>query len=381
MPERILITGGAGFIGYGTANKLASDGHSVRVLDNLIRQVHANPGESLSRLHPAVEFVCGDVRDPSEVKASLEGIDVVYHFAAETGVGQSMYEIGKYFSVNVQGTAVLCDCIAKGKGNIRKLILSSSRAVYGEGAYKCKNCDIVYPERRTLAQLKKGEWDLVCPTCGNHITPIPCNETAKLQPVSMYGLSKKVQEDLVKMYSATYQLPVVILRYFNVFGPGQNVLNPYTGVLTIFSSLLIANNDIEIYEDGQMQRDFVSIEEVVAANIKAIEIDVSGTLSLNIGTGEPKTILQLAKFLRDEIDSKSNINITGRFRIGDIRHCFADALTKNEFLGNTTSKNFQYLIKNLVAWVRNEEKGVVLEKSIAELRDFGLTGIATSSQT
>jgi len=376
MTEKILITGGAGFIGCHTANNLVSNGYFVRVLDNLNRQIHPDPRKSLSKLHPNVEFIYGDVRNRSQLEDALEEIDIVYHFAAETGVGQSMYMMERYSDVTIRGTAVLCDCIARGS-NVKKLILSSSRAVYGEGAYKCEKCKIVSPEARPLTQLKEGRWGLSCPHCGAEIRPIPCQEATTCQPISVYGFTKKAQEDLLSIVSTVYKIPVVIFRYFNVFGAGQSVSNPYTGILSIFTSLFLANRDIEIYEDGQMLRDFVSIHEVVNANIRAIEWDVSGAVVFNVGSGQPKTLLQLVDYLRDEIGSKSNISITGRYRVGDIRHCFANVSKLNKQIGHCSNNTFQQSIENFIAWARNEENFLTLEKSIDELTESGLSGIAT----
>ena len=381
MAEKVLITGGAGFIGLGTANRLISLGYDVRVFDNLNKQIHPDPRESLSRLDPKVELICGDVRDRAALQAALEGVEVVYHFAAETGVGQSMYEIERYSEVTIQGTAVLCDCIIKKRGRIKKIILSSSRAVYGEGQYRCKNCSIVYPEPRSSAQLNASNWDSVCPQCGAEITPVPCQETSPCHPISIYGITKKVQEDLLNIVSKTYKIQVVILRYFNVFGGGQCVSNPYTGVLSIFTSRMLLNKDIEIYEDGQMQRDFVSIQEVVNSNVKALELGNSGMLILNVGSGKPRTIMQLAECLKKEINSKSSINMTGRYRIGDIRHCFADISKTNDFIGQLQKDSFKQGIKDLVNWIRNKKITAPLEQSITELSDYALTGTAVATKT
>jgi dTDP-L-rhamnose 4-epimerase len=379
MAEKVLITGGAGFIGHHTANKLAGEGHKVRIIDNLNKQVHPDPKESLSRLDPAVEFICGDIRDRSQLQAALEGMDAVYHFAAETGVGQSMYEIERYSDVNIQGTAVLCDCIAKGKNRPNKLILASSRAVYGEGRYKCDSCGDVYPEPRTQAQLEAGNWDPPCPHCGAAITPVPSQETTPCQPLSIYSITKEVQENLFKMVSGAYKVPVVILRYFNVFGAGQSVSNPYVGVLSIFVSRLLSNKNIEIYEDGLMQRDFVPIQEVVKANAKVLELDVPGVLALNIGSGMSKTIMQVAESLKAEIGSQSNIAISGRYRVGDIRHCYADMSKTVDFVGEISNDSFEEGIRDLIAWARNEKGGVELEQSLTELSKYGLTATDMSS--
>jgi len=378
MLKKVLITGGAGFIGHLTANKLAGEGYKVRVFDNLNKQVHPVPRESLSRLDPAVEFICGDIRDRIQLQAALEGMDAVYHFAAETGVGQSMYEIERYSDVNIQGTAVLCDCIAKGRNRPKKLILASSRAVYGEGRYKCDSCGDVYPEPRTQAQLEIGNWDPSCPHCGAAISPVPSQETTPCQPLSIYSISKEVQENLFKMVSGAYKVPVVILRYFNVFGAGQSVSNPYVGVLSIFASRLLSNKSIEIYEDGRMQRDFVPIQEVVKANAKVLELNVPGVLTLNIGSGVSKTIMQLAESLKTEIGSQSNIALSGRYRVGDIRHCYADMSKAVDFLGENPPDSFASGIRDLIAWARNEKEVVALEQSLAELSEYGLTGTKKS---
>ncbi|MFC1817603.1 SDR family NAD(P)-dependent oxidoreductase [Thermodesulfobacteriota bacterium] len=379
MTEKILITGGAGFIGHHTANKLAGEGHKVRIIDNLNKQVHPDPKESLSRLDPAVEFICGDIRDRSQLQAALEGVDAVYHFAAETGVGQSMYEIERYSDVNIQGTAVLCDCIAKGKNRPNKLILASSRAVYGEGRYKCDSCGDVYPEPRAQAQLEAGNWDPSCPHCGAAITPVPTHETSPCQPLSIYSITKEVQENLFKMVSGAYQVPVVILRYFNVYGAGQSVSNPYTGVLSIFASRLLANKDIEIYEDGRMERDFVPIHDVVNANAKVLELDVPGVLALNIGLGVSKTIMQVAESLKTEIGSQSNIALSGRYRVGDIRHCYADMSKAFDFVGEISNDSYERGIRDLISWARHEKGVAELEQSLAELSKYGLTATDTSS--
>lgn len=380
MKKKVLITGGAGFIGHHTANRLAREGYHVRVLDSLCNQVHPDPKKSLARLHPAVECICGDVRNLSHLQMALEGVDVVYHFAAETGVGQSMYEIERYCDINIRGTALLCDCLARIKGGIEKLILSSSRAVYGEGPYKCQTCGIVYPEAMSLTLLMKGQWDPVCVHCGAEIIPIACQEITPCRPVSVYGLTKKMQEDLFSIICSAYKIPVVILRYFNVFGAGQSILNPYTGILTLFCSRLLRDMDIEVYEDGGMQRDFIHIEDVIRANTGALELDTSGVLVLNVGSGVSKTILQVAELLKAEIGSKSNINLTGRYRLGDIRHCYADMSKANGIIGKSQKDSFENGIRQLIAWARDERSMAKLEQPIEELSKLGLTGIAKSKR-
>jgi len=269
---------------------------------------------------------------------------------------------------------VLCDCIAKGRNRLKKLILASSRAVYGEGRYKCDSCGDVYPEPRTQAQLGAGNWDLSCPHCGAAITPVPTHETSPCRPLAIYSITKEVQENLFKMVSEAYKVPVVILRYFNVFGAGQNVSNPYTGVLSIFASRLLSNMSIEIYEDGRMQRDFVPIQEVVKANAKVLELDVPGVLALNIGSGVSKTIMQVAESLKTEIGSQSNIALSGRYRVGDIRHCYADMSKSVDFVGEISNDSFERGIRDLIAWAQKEGKAAELDQSLAELSKHGLTG-------
>ncbi|MCK5707925.1 MAG: SDR family NAD(P)-dependent oxidoreductase [Candidatus Aureabacteria bacterium] len=376
MNENILITGGAGFIGSYTANALIDKGYDVTVFDNLSSQVHPDPEASLSRLSPKVKFIKGDVRNHGEMEKAIDGIDVIYHFAAETGVGQSMYEIERYTDVTIQGTAVLCECLAKSKNRAKKVVLSSSRAVYGEGTYLCKLCGNVSPDPRTLDQLQNGIWDPVCPGCHNKIVPLPCKETASQKPTSFYGLTKKVQEDLLKMMSDTYHIPVIIFRYFNVFGPGQALSNPYTGVLTIFTSLLLAGKEIEIYEDGHMQRDFVPVREIISANLKALEIEQLGTVTCNVGTGVQKTILELAETLKKETKSSSNMTFSNRYRAGDIRHCYADMSKASQFIDIPSEDNFYQEIKDLVLWIKEGKVEIDLPKSIDELSRFGLTNKA-----
>jgi dTDP-L-rhamnose 4-epimerase len=377
MPK-VLITGGAGFIGRHTANELIARGFEVRVFDNLTSQVHQSPRTSLSILNPDVEVVVGDMRNREQVSSVLEGVDVIYHFAAETGVGQSMHAIAHYSDVIIQGTAVLCDCITGGKNKISRVILSSSRAVYGEGQYSCNDCGTVYPQPRTAAQLRAGAWDIKCPKCGSTIAYMPCNESVVCRPISIYGIAKRVQEELFQTLSLTYEMPTIILRYFNVVGAGQSAVNPYTGVLSIFCSQLLSNKNIEIYEDGQMQRDFVSVKDVIRANLKALDLDATRPLVLNVGSGIPRTILQVAQYLKATMGSQSEIIVSGRYRMGDIRHSLADTSMAQKLLGESPDDSFEQSIIDLIRWTIHEKgkSGLDLEKAVAELNDHGLTGIA-----
>ncbi len=377
MSKRILITGGAGFIGRRTANALAAQGHDVRVLDNLSPQVHADPNASIAALARTVEFIHGDVRDRAQVETALKQVQVVYHMAAETGVGQSMYEISRYSDVTIQGTAVLCDCFAKNSDRCETIILTSSRAVYGEGPYRCNSSgETVYPAARTEEQLKKGLWDPTYPGCENGITPVACDVTAKKRPVSIYGLTKKVQEELVSLTCQTFGIRAIVLRYFNVFGAGQSLSNPYTGVLSILVSRLLANRGIEIYEDGQMQRDFVSIDEVLRTNLKCLDLDTQGVRIFDVGSGMSQTILDIVRGLRDEIGATSQICMTGRYRIGDIRSSFADISHTQKVFGAVSKHAFEIAVRELIAWARAGETEMELDNSLDELSAHGLTGMA-----
>jgi dTDP-L-rhamnose 4-epimerase len=379
MKDVILITGGAGFIGSRTANTLCRKGHSVRVLDNLNRQVHPNPRDSLSFLDPRVEFVCGDIRDPAMVESALDGVGVVFHLAANTGVGQSMYQIARYCDVTIQGTAVLAECLVKSLKKVKRVVLASSRAVYGEGLYRCVECGDVQPATRTLAELQAAKWDLVCPKCSGEIAALPCPESTARRPVSIYGLTKQVQEDLLGQVSRAYNVPLTILRYFNVFGAGQSISNPYTGVLSIFCSLLLAERDLDIYEDGRMQRDFVSVNDVVTANIAALHLSNPGVEVFNVGSGVSRTILEVAELLRRVSRSASHIEVSGRYRIGDIRHCFAEMTRTNMCLPMEANGSFDDALSELVAWAAGQELSVSPEASLAELSNHGLGGVATRS--
>lgn len=353
----ILITGGAGFIGHHTANTFVDAGHFVRILDNLLPQVHKNSQESIQRLHSSIEFSQGDIRSHSDVTKALEDIEAVYHFAAETGVEQSMYEIERYVDVNIRGTGVLCDCIAEQTRKISKLVLASSRAVYGEGSYSCKNCGEIFPvPGRSAKTLKAGKWDFDCQKCGKEMVPQKTTENSPLSPISIYGLTKRVQEDLFENLYRTYGIPTVIFRYFNVMGAGQSLANPYTGIASIFCGRFLANREVEIYEDGAMLRDFVDVRDVVRANSSVLNSHKSQFLNLNIGSGESLSVLELAKKIKYITNSHSPVEISGKFRIGDIRHCFADISQANDLLEFAPKYSSTATLKALVSWARVNSK-------------------------
>lgn len=332
----VLVTGGAGFIGSHLVDALLGQGYHVRVFDALEPQVHGPLAEQArwpTYCAPEAEYILGDVRDRSALARAVEGIDLVFHFAAATGVGQSMYQIAKYFEVNVQGTANLLDILANDPNRVCKLILSSSRAVYGEGAYQCETCGLVHPPVRSPAQLDAKQWDVVCPTCAGPITPIPTPETLAPHPGSMYAITKLTQEQMCLTFGQAYRLPVTALRFFNVYGPRQSLSNPYTGIITVFLSRLRAGEAPEVYEDGRMTRDFVYVGDVVQACLLALANDVAVGTAFNVGSGQATSIFDLATMLSDKIAPGISPTIVGVARVGDIGNCSADLTAIRKTLG------------------------------------------------
>jgi dTDP-L-rhamnose 4-epimerase len=275
--KNILITGGAGFIGSNLALKLTAKGYIVRVIDSLSQQIHGKKPKVNSPLYLSikehVEFYKLDVTNKKELKYALQGQDAVIHLAAETGTGQSMYEIKKYCNVNIGGTALLLDILANNNHSIQKIIIASSRAIYGEGKYECPEHGIVYPDARRDIDLKTGDFDCKCPICGSHVKLLPTSEDSKIHPTSVYGITKQNQEQMVLSVGKYIGIPVVAFRYQNVYGPGQRLYNPYTGILSIFSTQIRKGNNINIFEDGEESRDFVYIDDVVGATILGLEKD------------------------------------------------------------------------------------------------------------
>ena len=323
MPKQILITGGAGFVGSHLADGLLSAGHRVRVVDDLTPQVH--PGGRPDYLSNEVELIRGDVRDPNLLKEVLAGVDVIYHFAATVGVGQSMYEISRYMSVNTQGTAELLQAILDSKSQPEKIIVASSMSIYGEGRYVCSDCGrAAAPPVRSLAQLKSGKWDLHCEVCGGTLKPTPTAEDKPSEISSIYALSKRDQEELCLIYGRTYGLPVTALRFFNIYGTRQALSNPYTGVAAVFASRLLNSNAPLIFEDGEQMRDFVSVHDVVRANLLAMDRSESNGEIINVGCGKPITIRRVGQLLAKGLGKNLEPILTNKFRAGDIRHCYAD---------------------------------------------------------
>ena len=374
MPYNVLITGGAGFIGSHTADALTREGYQVRVLDNLDPQVHGPNQRIPPYLNQSIEFIHGDIRDQDAVLRGLKGVQVVYHMAALTGVTQSMYEIHKYLDINVTGTAALWDVIINKKIELEKVILASSRAVYGEGAYFCRSCECeVFPLPRYEYQLERGEWKVKCPSCGEPIELVPTREDKPLQPLSIYAQSKRYQEDICESIGKTYGIPVIILRYFNVYGPRQALSNPYTGVAPVFCNRILMGKPIALYEDGLPVRDFIHVEDVVQANLLALGIVNKGCTILNVGSGIKLTILDIAHTICDLMEVEPRLEFTNQYRLGDIRSCFADISGARQLLGFEPTIDFKDGISNLIRWVMWQEDIVDgYEDSVSRLEQKGL---------
>ena len=372
-PRHVLITGGAGFVGSHLADGLLAAGHRVRVLDDLTPQVHENGPPSY--LSADVQLVVGDVRDPNLLREVLQGVDVIFHFAATVGVGQSMYEISRYMSVNTQGTAELLQAILDTKMRPEKLIVASSMSIYGEGRYVCTLCSQpAFPRVRGGSQLRKGQWELRCDQCAGELRPEATDETKPSEINSIYALSKRDQEELCLMYGRTYDLPVTALRFFNIYGTRQALSNPYTGVAAIFASRLLNNQAPLVFEDGEQQRDFVNVHDIVRANMLAMERPESDGEVINIGCGKPITIRRVAEILATALGKPELAPvITNKYRSGDIRHCFADLSKAQRLLGYEPRVAHEEGFRELAAWLAHQRADDKAETMLQELSTYGLT--------
>ncbi len=371
MPKRVLITGGAGFVGSHLADALLQRGHQVRVLDGLAPQVH---GDGIpSYLSTEVELQQGDMRDLDSVCRAVRGVEVIFHLAAAVGVGQSMYEIAHYMGANTQGTANLLQALLETGNRLEKLVVASSMSIYGEGKYLCAQCGEQAPPPRTPEQLRQHQWEPSCPRCGHELTPSSTDEAKSLQCTSIYALSKKDQEEMTLLYGRTYGLPVVALRYFNIYGPRQALSNPYTGVCAIFASRLLNGNAPLIFEDGLQTRDFVSVHDVVAANLLAMESNAADGMALNVGSGHPISIQKVAAALAQALDKEIPAEITGQSRAGDIRHCYADITAAKRVLGYEPHVSFSEGMEELAAWLASQRADDRATEALRQLRSFGLT--------
>lgn len=372
MAGSVLITGGAGFIGSHLADELLRHGYRVRVLDSLVPQVHGPGGKRPSYLDPEVELVKGDVRDQALVRKALEGTEAVFHLAAMVGVGQSMYEMEKYTSVNNVGTAVLLEAMAHAKGE-RKLIVASSMSIYGEGRYRDSRGRFYDDVMRPVEQLQQGSWE-PCNRESERLVPVATPEEKAPSLASVYALSKYDQERMALIVGNCYRIPVIALRFFNVYGTRQALSNPYTGVLAIFASRLMNGNSPRIFEDGRQQRDFVSVHDVVTACRLALEVDQRHAQLFNIGSGANISVLEVLERFCQVLGCRTiEPEITGNYRAGDIRHCFADIGTARSVLGYVPRVPFEEGLAELADWLDGEVAVDRVSEAHAELAVRGLT--------
>lgn len=380
MPPCVLITGGAGFLGSHLARRLLRSGYRVRVLDNLDPQVH--PRGSPLCLPDEVELHLGSVLDPQAVRRALHGAEVVVHFAAVVGVGQSLYQIARYSATNVQGTAVLLEGMLErqrqpGSG-LARLLVAGSMSIYGEGCYFCPSCQRErVADRRPGEQLRRMQWEMRCPQCRAVLEPRPTGEDKALQFGSIYALSKFTQEEMCHVFGRSYDLPTVALRFFNAYGPHQALANPYTGVAAVFANELLAGRPPQIYEDGLQLRDLVSVHDVAVACQLAIEHSNAAGGTFNIASGETITVAGLARTLAAALGLAISPCLTGRYRRGDARHCIADITAARERLGYQPRIPLTQGMRELAQWLalqRRAPRGPSQAQALAELTAYGLSG-------
>lgn len=374
---KVLITGGAGFIGSNIALKLIKKGYDVVVLDSLSEQIHGAKPEETSPLYRSikdkVKFIRGSVANRADWVRALKDVDYVIHLAAETGTGQSMYEIEKYVGSNIGGTALLLDILANQPHHVKRVVVAESRAIYGEGKYICPKCGEVYPLARKDEDMAKGDFECKCPKCGSEVQLVATTEDSKIHPTSVYGITKQVQGQLVHLVCQSIGAESVSFRYQNVYGPGQSLSNPYTGILSIFSTRIKNGNGINIFEDGKETRDFVYIEDVADATILGLEVPEANGLVFNIGTGVATDVLTVAQTLCDKYGVQVPITVSGNYRLGDIRHNFADISLARKILGFEPKWTFEKGIEQFTKWVNEQEvQEDNYEASIAEMKAKGL---------
>lgn len=376
--KNVLITGGAGFIGQHLARSLLQCGLEVSIFDNFSSQIHTNKLLAAD-IHGSVRIIEGDIRNSECVKRAMHKVNKVVHLASETGTGQSMYQIKKYFDVNVQGTANLIEAMAEDVGfNIEKFVIASSRAVYGEGEYQCKKHGHVYPGGRLEENLKQGQFEPFCPKCLGPILPIPTSENSPLNPLSIYGLTKLTQEKMCLLFAQSKQISCHALRFQNVYGPGQSLINPYTGILAIFSNLARTQSTIQIYEDGKESRDFVYISDVINSILLSLNDDSGFVGALNVGSGLSTDVLGVAKKIVDYFSSKSDIEVSKIYRAGDIRHNFANLDNVKKQINFEPLIDFESGLNSFLEWAASisVQKDGKYEDSMRELEKFNLLGKA-----
>lgn len=372
--KTVLVTGGAGFVGSHVVDQLIDEGYDVIVLDNLADQVH---DEEPDYLNDEAEYVWGDIRNRKLVADLLKRADILNHQAGAVGVGQSMYEIERYVDVNTLGTARILDTVVNEDIDLEKIVVASSMSIYGEGAYRCPACEEErYPVLRDEEQFERRDWEHRCEECGSVLNPIPTPETKPLDSTSVYAITKKDQEQLTLSVARAYDIPAVALRYFNIYGSRQALDNPYTGVCAIFSSRIKNDNPPLIFEDGDQQRDFVHVSDVARANQLAIERSEADGMAVNVGTGEPSTIREIAKALLNLYGKSDELEpeVTGEFRAGDVRHCYADIQRARDALGFEPQVGLKEGMRELTSWARDRDAEDRFSEAQEELEEKGLVG-------
>jgi dTDP-L-rhamnose 4-epimerase len=364
-----LVTGGAGFIGSHLVSELVRRGDQVVVLDSLEEQVHGGVAPSLPA---SVELVVGEVGDRAAADRALAGVDRVVHLAAAVGVGQSMYEIARYTERNTMQTAIFLEQLVAQRPLPARLVVASSMSIYGEGEYECPEHGRVAPPPRAEDQLLARQWELVCPSCGAELAPVGTSETKSLIPTSIYAITKRDHEELCLVTGAAYGIPTVALRFFNVYGPGQALSNPYTGVAAIFASRLLNGRPPVIFEDGRQSRDFIHVSDIARALMLALEVERATGQAINLGTGRPSTVLEIAQALAAGLNADVEPILNGQYRAGDIRHCVADPSRARELLGFEPATTLEQGMRDLLAWLVDQEAVDRVEDATRELAAHGL---------
>ena len=370
MARRVLVTGGAGFVGSHLVDALLARGDSVRIFDNLDPQVHGPEQRRPAWVPDDAEFIQADVRDLEALRGALQGADLVYHLAAAVGVGQSMYQVVDYTAVNTLGTANLLQCLVDQRGDVERLVVASSMSIYGEGRYTRPDGREPVATQRSLDRLKNHDWELHDPD-GTVLAPAPTDEQKPLDATSIYALTKADQEKMVLMIGAAYGIPSVALRFFNIYGPRQALSNPYTGVAAIFSARLLNGERPLIYEDGEQRRDFVSVHDIVRALLLSAQEEAAVGKAFN---GQAVTVREVAGTLASVMGTEIEPEVTGKYRVGDIRNCYADISLAREVLGYEPRVTFEAGMQELVAWLQEQERPEsTVEAHAAELAARGLT--------
>src|SRR5438132_5734706 len=372
MMRRVLITGGAGFIGSHLTDALLAAGCRVRILDALVPQVHGPNRERPAYLAPEAELIVGDVGDAVACRRALDGIEAVVHFAAAVGVGQSMYEIASYVAANTQATSMLLQILSERRSEVRKLVVASSMSIYGEGAYRCPRCGPCAPPLREAAQFESRRWEFTCPSCETAVDPVPTPESKPLAPTSIYAITKRDQEEMCLCIGRAYGIPTAALRFFNVYGERQALSNPYTGVAAIFSACLLNDQPPLIYEDGRQSRDFIHVSDIVQAVLLVLDRAEADYGAFNVGTGHATTVAEVAALLAGSLGKRIEPRILQTFRAGDIRHCVADVTQITTALGFRPRMPFQEGMTRLVGWIKNQRPHYGARAADAALRDRGL---------